>query len=201
MKTIMVVSAGLGQPSSTRLLGERLAVVTRSSLGEAGVPAEFEHVELRAYATDLTNQLLTGVPSARLAALLTRVADADGLIAVTPIFNASFSGLFKIFLDALEPGALHGTPTVIAATAGTARHSLALDHALRPLFTYLGAVSTPTAVFAATEDWASPGELTRRIARAGSELADLVERPPLNRRDSATAEVIPFAQLLGRAAR
>ncbi len=201
MKTIMVVSAGLGQPSSTRLLGERLAAATRMALEEAGVPAKFEHVELRAYATDLTNQLLTGVPSAKLAALLARVADADGLIAVTPIFNASFSGLFKIFLDALEAGVLSGTPTVIAATAGSARHSLALDHALRPLFSYLGAVSTPTAVFAATEDWASPGELTNRIGRAGAELADLVERPPANRRERASADVIPFAQLLGRAAR
>lgn len=201
MKTIMVVSAGLGQPSSTRLLGERLASATRSALEVAGVSAEFEHVELRTYASDLTNQLLTGVPSARLAALLERVADASGLIAVTPIFNASYSGLFKIFIDALEPGALHGMPTVIAATAGTARHSLALDHALRPLFSYLGAVSTPTAVFAATEDWASPGELTMRIERAGAELADLVERPPGNRRERDGAEVIPFAQLLGRASR
>lgn len=201
MKTIMVVSAGLTQPSTTRLLGERLAAATRSVLDEAGVSVDFEHVELRAYATDLTNQLLTGVPSARLAGLLQRVADADGLIAVTPIFNASFSGLFKIFIDALEPGALNGKPTVIAATAGTARHSLALDHALRPLFSYLGAVSTPTAVFAATEDWASPGALTERIERAGAELADLVERPPVNRRSSADAEVIPFAQLLGRTAR
>ena len=196
-----MVSAGLGQPSSTRLLGERLVAATRSALDESGVAAEFEHVELRTYATDLTNQLLTGVPSARLAALLGRVSDASGLIAVTPIFNASFSGLFKIFIDALDPGAMHGTPTVIAATAGTARHSLALDHALRPLFSYLGAVSTPTAVFAATEDWASPGELTTRIERAGAELAELVERPRVNRRESADAEVIPFAQLLGRAAR
>ena len=201
MKTIMVVSAGLGQPSSTRLLGERLGAATRSALEMADMSAEFEHVELRTYASDLTNQLLTGVPSARLAALLGRVADASGLIAVTPIFNASFSGLFKIFIDALDPGALHGTPTVIAATAGTARHSLALDHALRPLFSYLGAVNTPTAVFAATEDWASPGELTRRIEQAGAELADLVERPPANRRERAGAEVIPFAQLLGRASR
>ena len=85
----------------------------------------------------------------------------------------------------LEPGALHGTPALIAATGGSARHSLALDHALRPLFSYLRRGGTPTAVFAATEDWASPGELTDRIERAGAELADLVERPPANRRERA----------------
>ena len=99
------------------------------------------------------------------------------LIAVTPIFAASYSGLFKTFFDVLEEDALAGKPVLLGATAGTARHSLALDHALRPLFAYLRAVAVPTGVFAAADDW---GRRRRqrasrtRIDRAGGELADLV---------------------------
>jgi FMN reductase len=66
---------------------------------------------------------------------------------------------------------------VIAATGGTARHSLALDHALRPLFSYLHAVVAPTAVFAASADWGTASgdgdALRERIERAAGELADL----------------------------
>jgi FMN reductase len=108
---------------------------------------------------------------------LTTVADADALIAVSPVFNASYSGLFKTFFDVLEPGALEGTPVLIAATAGTARHSLVLDHALRPLFNYLRAVVVPTGVFAATDDFGSGEQgpsLQGRVDRAAGELAALI---------------------------
>ena len=94
------------------------------------------------------------------------VAAADGLIVVSPIFSASYSGLFKSFFDVLDPAALDGKPVLIAATGGTERHSLVLDHALRPLFSYLHAVVVPTGVFAATSDWGSR-EWTA-VGRAGS---------------------------------
>jgi FMN reductase len=89
---------------------------------------------------------------------------------------------------------------LIAATGGTARHSLALEHAIRPLFSYLRAVTVPTAVFAATDDWGAAGhsaqDLTTRIQRAGAELAALVsQRPPAPEPDPYAA-VTPFAQLL-----
>ena len=59
------------------------------------------------------------------------------------MFSASYSGLFKTFFDVLEEGTLDGKPVLVAATAGTARHSLVLEHALRPLFAYLHAVVVP----------------------------------------------------------
>jgi FMN reductase len=106
------------------------------------------------------------------------VSGADALIAVTPIFSASYSGLFKTFFDVLDKDALAGKPVLMGATAGTARHSLALEHALRPLFAYLRAVAVPTAVFAAAEDWAGSAGADRaladRIERAAGELAGLV---------------------------
>lgn len=200
---IVVVTAGLGQPSSTRMLGERLGAATDRALASAGVSSTLEVVELREHAHDLINQLMTGVPSAPLAELITRVLAADALIVVTPIFSASYSGLFKVFFDVLHPESLAGMPVLIAATAGTARHSLALEHAMRPLFAYLRTVVVPTAVFAATEDWDSVGVLQDRIERAAGELATLLapsasptrRRPPPSPGEGETPDL---ATLLAR---
>jgi FMN reductase len=101
------------------------------------------------------------------------VTSADGLIVVTPVFSASYSGLFKSFFDVLDKDALAGKPVLIAATGGTGRHSLVLEHALRPLFAYLRAVVVPTGVYAASEDWGAEG-LAERIERAAGELASLM---------------------------
>ena len=125
------------------------------------------------------NHLLTGFPPAPLKAALDAVAGADGLIAVTPVFNASYSGLFKSFFDVVDAGALSDKPVLIAATGGTARHSLALEHAMRPMFAYLHAVTVPTSVFAASEDWGgdeAEGQLRGRVERAAGELAREIER-------------------------
>jgi len=195
--SIVVISAGLGQPSATRLLGERLATATEAALAKNSAGATVRIVELREYARDLTNQLLTQVPSARLTELTEAVLDADAVIAVTPIFSASYSGLFKMFFDVLQPEALAGRLVLIAATAGTARHSLALEHALRPLFAYLRTTVVPTGVFAATEDWASPdGALGARIERAAGELAAMLVGSGAPRRSAEEQEVTPFADLL-----
>ncbi|GAA3385772.1 CE1759 family FMN reductase [Streptomyces racemochromogenes] len=162
---LVVVSAGLSAPSSTRLLADRLAAATRSH-----VDARTEVIELRELATEIAQHLVTGFPPARLAAALDAVAAADGLIAVTPVFAASYSGLFKSFFDLIDKDALTGKPVLLGTTGGTARHSLVTEHAMRPLFTHLRALVLPTAVYAASEDWGGEG-LERRIARAGAELA------------------------------
>ena len=180
-RRIVVVSAGLSDPSSTRLLADLLAKATVTALGEA----EVETIELRPLAHALADQLLTGFATGDLAAAEQAVAQADAVIAVTPVFSASYSGLYKTFFDVLEPGSLDGTPVLIAATAGTARHSLVLEHALRPLFSYLHAVVVPTGVFAASEDFGAGtagDSLTRRIDRAAGELAALVAGRPTGSR-------------------
>jgi FMN reductase len=202
-RRLVVVSAGLGQPSSTRLLADRLAAASVRHLRAAGIEPELRTVELRDHAQDLASNLLTGFPSPTLAEVIEAVVGADGLVAVTPIFNASYSGLFKLFFDVLERDRLAGMPVLVGATGGTPRHSLALDHALRPLFAYLGAAVVPTGVFAAAEDWgeqSAPDEptLVDRIDRAGGELAAWVagrERPAaVDPYENPT----PFEELLAR---
>ncbi len=169
---LAVVTAGLGRPSSTRLLADRLTDATVRRLAAGGITATVTVVELRDHAHAVTDHLLTGFAGPELAAAIDAVTGADGLIAVSPIFTASYSGLFKSFVDVLDPQALTGQPVLLAATGGTSRHSLALDHALRPLFTYLHARPLSTSVFAATADWGSGDtELAARIERAGGELA------------------------------
>jgi FMN reductase len=176
LRSVVVVSAGLGQPSSTRLLADRLTSATVDRLREQGVEAEVRVVELRDLAHDITNNLLTGFASPKLQEVVDALSDADGLIAVTPIFTTSYSGLFKSFVDVLDTTALTDLPVLIGATGGTERHSLALDYGMRPLFTYLHAVVTPTAVYAASSDWGSDAGLSDRIARASGELATLVRK-------------------------
>jgi FMN reductase len=199
-RTLAVVSAGLSVPSSTRLLADRLTAATVDALHERGVDATVEVVELREHARDLADNLVAGFPNASLREALDTVTGADGLIAVTPIFSASYSGLFKTFFDVVEKDALTGKPVLVGATAGTARHSLALEHALRPLFAYLRTVVAPTAVFAATEDWgageATSLDLVRRIERAGGELADLVAQRPATVTTDPFASATPFEALL-----
>jgi FMN reductase len=191
-KKIVVVSSGLSTPSSTRQLADRLATDSVGLLRERGVDVEVEVVELRDLAHDITNHLLLGFAPPKLEAALDAIASADGLIAVTPIFTTSYAGLFKSFIDVIDPQSLTDLPVLIGATGGTPRHSLAIDYAIRPLFTYLHAIPVTTGVFAATGDWGDGGDGVRslpdRIARGASEFADVVART-----DRSDLIIDPFA--------
>ncbi|MFI6247251.1 FMN reductase [Streptomyces sp. NPDC051016] len=190
---LVVVSAGLSVPSSTRLLADRLA----AAVGRE-TEVQVEVVELRDLAVEIAHNFTNGFPGRKLAAALAAVTEADGLIAVTPVFTASYSGLFKSFFDVLDKEALVGKPVLVAATGGTGRHSLVLEHALRPLFAYLRAVVVPTGVYAASEDWGAEG-LEDRIERAAGELAGLMTGLAATKpHKSDDLQVIPFAEQLAR---
>jgi FMN reductase len=198
---IVVVSAGLGRPSSTRLLGDLLATAARDAFLEEGHEADIEVVELREHAHDLTNTLLTGFATGGVREALDSLAGADAVIAVTPVYQGSYSGLFKTFFDVVDRESLRGTPVLLAATGGTARHSLVLEYAMRPLFAHLGASPVGTGVFAASEDWGAAGAagqgLTARIERAGTELARLAAGRVNEGPRDPFADPVPFEQLLG----
>jgi len=200
-RRIVVVSAGLGQPSSTRLLGDLLATAAGDALLEEGLESGTEVIELREHAHDLAATLLTGFATGGLREALDRLATADAVIAVTPVYQGSYSGLFKTFFDVVDREALRGTPVLLAATGGTARHSLVLEYAMRPLFAHLGASPAGTAVFAASEDWGAAGAagqgLTARIQRAGTELARLAAGRVNEGPRDPFADPVPLEQLLG----
>ena len=203
MTTLAVVSGGLREPSSSRLLADRIDKAVRARLADANLPSTSSTIELRLFGKAIMDAMLTGLANADLESAFRTLADADGLVAVTPAFNASFSGLFKSFFDVLPDETLSGMPVLIAATGGTERHSLVLEHALRPMFSYLHAIVSPTGVYAATADFGSqtgPSGLGERIDRAAADFARLISScGTRQRRDVFGEELDEMTALLNAA--
>ncbi len=172
MTSIVAVAAGLSDPSTSRLLSDRITDEVRRRIPDASV----ETIELRPLAHQVTDAALSGFAAPGLQHEIDKVASADGLVVVSPIFKASYTGLFKTFMDVLDADLLIGKPVLLAATGGTARHSLAIDLSLRPLFSYLQAFVVPTGVFASPHDWGSEGTqaLGARIDRAVGEFVSML---------------------------
>ncbi|MCX6498292.1 MAG: FMN reductase [Arthrobacter sp.] len=197
-RRITVLSAGLGVPSSSRLLADQLAAAAEHQLAAAGYAVTVDVVELRDLAVDIANNFVTGYAAPRLAEVIAGVEASDGIIAVSPVFSASYSGLFKSFIDVLDPKSLEGKAVLLGATAGTDRHQMVLDFAMRPLFSYLRTRTAATAVFAGPQDWGTAGDggtLSARIERAASEFSRLLEGAQPRSRQ-APLESLPFEQLL-----
>ncbi len=169
-----MVTAGASAGSATFQLGGRIADAVAVAGRRGGIEVTTTPIELRDLGHDLVDRLLGEPQSDALAAAADSVAAAEGLVVVTPTYNASFSGLFKLFIDVLPLQALDGSAVLLAATGGSGRHTLVLDQALRPLFAYLKAVVVPTSVFA-TQDSRVGGSaeaeaLSQRVERAAAEL-------------------------------
>ena len=175
LSRIVALHAGVSEPSTSRMLAERLAESTRKALETDSRLASIEVIGLRPLVKDIA--------------------------------LASYSGLFKSAMDVLPAGTLEGVPVLLGATAGTARHSLVTEMALRPLVAYMKALPTRTAVFAASEDfgaaWQTPSSserpespLNERVARAGRELATLMERFPRQAPVDPLADFAPMGALL-----
>jgi FMN reductase len=167
---LVVVNAGTGDPSSTRLLADR----TAQRVAALAEDIDIRVIDLREIATDVTTALVSQHVAPALRAAMDAVARADGIIAATPVYAAGPSGLFTSFFQVLDTDALIGTPVILAATAGTGRHALVADDQMRGMFGYLRAMTVPTALFAAPEDWADAA-LTARIDRAAVELVALMQ--------------------------
>lgn len=217
---LVAVNAGLSEPSSTRLLVDRLTAATADELGARRRDVEVQIVDLRDLAVDIGRSLGAGFATGAAGDAVRDVEAADALIVASPVFNASYSGLFKSFFDLVDTAAMVGKPVLIGATGGSPRHSMVLDHALRPLFSYLRAIVVPTGVYAASEDWAGgsgdTATLSDRIRRAAGELAGVLAaaparpsggsagaaatgEPPVD--DAEAAGIANFAQLLGASGR
>lgn len=166
---LVVVSAGVSDPSSTRLLADRTAQKTLDLLREGGIQASIGVIELGPLAVDIAQAIVSGFPNERVQAAIERLASADAVIASTPVYKAGISGLFKSFADLLDNDLLIAKPVILAATAGTSRHAMVVDEHLRPLFAFLRALPVPTGLFAAPDDWGSSA-LGDRIERAATEL-------------------------------
>jgi FMN reductase len=171
---LVVVSAGTGDPSSTRLLADRIAGRAAALAAGHGNTVTVSNVELRDIAADISTALTSQLVKPKVQQAVTALGEADGIVAATPVYKAGPSGLFVSFFHALDNDLIIAKPVVLAATAGTARHALVADDQMRPMFAYLRALTVPTSVFAAPEDWGDP-ELNKRIDRAALEVVLLME--------------------------
>jgi FMN reductase len=181
---LVVVSAGTSDPSSTRLLADRtaeraaaLAARPQNIRAQQGNAVTVSVIELRELAADISTALVSQLITPKLQQAITALGEADGIIAAAPVYKAGPSGLFTSFFGVLDNDLLIAKPVVLAATAGTARHALVADEAMRPMFAYLRTLTAPTSLFAAPEDWGDPGprSLATRIDRAALELVLLME--------------------------
>ena len=171
---LAVVSAGTGDPSSTRLLADRTAERAAAVAAGHGNAVTVSGIQLREISADISAALVSQLVRPKLGNAIETLGEADGIIASTPVYKAGPSGLFTSFFHVLDNDLLIGKPVVLAATAGTARHALVADDQMRPLFAYLRTLTAPTSLFAAPEDWGDPA-LNMRIDRAARELVLLME--------------------------
>jgi FMN reductase len=171
---LVLVSAGTSDPSSTRLLADRTADRVRELAARHGHEVTVAAIELREIAADISTALVSQLVTPKLRQAITALGEADGIIAAAPVYKAGPSGLFTSFFDVLDNDLLIAKPVLLAATAGTARHALVADEAMRPMFAYLRTMTAPTSLFAAPEDWSDPA-LNTRVDRAARELVLLME--------------------------
>jgi FMN reductase len=172
--SLVMISAGTSDPSSTRMLADRIADRTCELAACHGRTVTSSVIELREISADVSSALVSQLITPRLQAAITALGEADGIVASTPVYKAGPSGLFSSFIDILDDDLIIARPVVLAATAGTARHALVVDEQMRSMFAYLRALTIPTSLFAAPEDWGDPA-LNKRIDRAAVELVLLME--------------------------
>ncbi len=171
---LTVVSAGASDASSTKLLAQRAAERTSALAASRGHSVSTTIIDLRELASDISTALVSQLITPKLQQAITTLGEADGIIAAAPVYKAGPSGLFTSFFDVLDNDLLIAKPVILAATAGTARHSLVADDQMRPMFAYMRTMALPTSLFAAPEDWGDPA-MNKRITRAAFELVALME--------------------------
>ena len=171
---IVVVNAGVSDPSSTRLLADRATQRVASLAAERGHDVAVQTIDLREVLPELPAALSSQLLGPKFQAAVGALAQADTIVAATPVYKAGASGLFTSFFQVLDNDLLIGKPVILAATAGTARHALVVDEELRALFAYLRTLPVPTGLFASTEDW-NDKALGERIDRAAFEAVLLME--------------------------
>lgn len=160
----------------------RTTVLVRAILDRIAerVPVEATLIEVSELAPGLAGALRRDQVSPEVEHALRTIETADLVVAATPVYRASFTGLFKHLFDFVGQYELVGTPVLVAATGGGERHALILEHQLRPLFGFFQALTLPVGVYASDSDF-TDGVLTspdveRRVALAVDRSLPLVEQ-------------------------
>lgn len=169
MTKILGISGSLSTPSRTRTLVE--TIVRQINISIHG---KTEIIDLAENAEALWRSSYP--PSPDVQRLFDKITEADILVVGSPVYKGSYSGLFKHFFDLLDPKALSGKLVVLSATGGSDYHALVLEHQLRPLFGFFGAITAPLGVYAKEADFLDGNLLNPRIAERIGDLTLHVHR-------------------------
>lgn len=177
---VVAVSGGTYRPSRTLVLTQAVL----DAFGER-LPVEARLIELADIARPLGAALSRQELSAELEATLREIETADLLIVASPVYRGSYPGLLKHLFDLVDMNALIDTPVLLAATGGSERHALVLDHQLRPLFSFFQSITLPIGVYASEADFANyqitSDTLRARIQLAAERAVPLFVRPQLRK--------------------
>jgi FMN reductase len=176
---IVAVHAGRGPDSVTRALAVRILETVR---GAAADRAATGIVDVWRLLPSMHDALTVGVWDEALRQARAAIATADAVVAVTPIIHGGYSGSFKSFVDLVGVSGWTAKPVAVGACGGTLRHSLAVEHVVRPLFVCLRAVPLPTAVYATSTECAAgrvAGALRARIERVAGEVLAAAAAAPI----------------------
>lgn len=148
MSYVVGFSGNIARPSKTRIFVEQVAKDVAATIGAAHRTYDIE---------DLGSSVLTARRTGDLDGVAQTVVEdlrnATVLVVGSPTYKGSYTGLFKHFFDLLDPSLLRGKPTILLATGGGERHSLIVEHQLRPLFGFFEALTMPTAIYASDKDF------------------------------------------------
>jgi FMN reductase len=189
MSSALNVVALIGSPTSSA--NSRTLLLVRQLLDQLRqrLHIDVQLVELAPIARSLGQALTREEVEPRIEQALQRIEAADLLIAAAPVYRGSYPGLFKHLVDFIGLEALVDVPVLLAATGGSERHALVIDHQLRPLFSFLQAHTLPIGVYATQADFSgdqvSSAALQARIVlaaeRAAAHLSPAAVPVPLRR--------------------
>ncbi|WP_026191684.1 FMN reductase [Methylosinus sp. LW4] len=147
---LVAVSGGLGHPSRAAALAKAITEAIA-----ARMPIDAHAISVADLVQDLAGVISAKSAPASVSEAVTRIETADALVVTTPVYRGSYTGLFKHLFDLVHHEALIGKPVLLAATGGSDRHSLMIDHQLRPLFAFFQSLTLPLGVYANDSDFSN----------------------------------------------
>lgn len=182
---IVAISGSVNRPSKSRALAEAVAEAASERLD-----FDFHAYDIIDAGPGLGAAFGRDQLSADAVRIVEAIEGADALIAVSPVYKGSYSGLFKHLFDFVSPTALVNKPVVVGATGGGHRHGLVVEHQLRPLFGFFSALTVPTSVYASDQEFRDGqphnAVVRERIDLAAAQLAALLSARRIGQRDRST---------------
>lgn len=169
-RTIVGLSGNLTRPSRTRTLVREILDIAAAR--RIGMPVLYDLVDA---GPELGAAVHRGNLPEAPERVISAIEQADALVVATPVYKAAYTGLFKHLFDLIDPKVLEGRPVILAATGGSDRHALVIEHHLRPLFAFFRAYAVPTGLYASNADFTPEGDLTETMRARIAPALDQVE--------------------------